>query len=162
MVYSPDARGLAAAREAIARYYRELGPTVAPDNLFLTAHTSEAYTMLFKLLADPGDEILVPSPGYPLLAYLAGFESLQAISYPLRYDEASGWFLDLEILQALITPRTRAVVAVNPNNPTGSYLSPAELSAWMIFAAGMAWPSLWMRSFQTFISLKPGRRWLQP
>lgn len=128
MIYDPDPCGLKTARRAIARYYREAGETVDSEAVFLTASTSEAYSMLFKLLADPGDEILVPRPGYPLLPYLADFENLKAISYPLRYDEQRGWTIDLEVLPALVTPRTRAIVVVSPNNPTGSYVKPHELA----------------------------------
>ena len=129
LTYAPDPRGLATAREAIAGYYAEIGRSIDPQDLFLTANTSEAYAMLFKLLADPGDEILIPCPGYPLLSYLAGFENLHAMAYPLRYRDPIGWVLDTNVLSALITDKTRAIVAVNPNNPTGSYLSAEELSA---------------------------------
>jgi hypothetical protein len=127
MVYEPDPRGLAAARRAIADYYRGQGCIIDAERLFLTASTSEAYGLLFKLLADPGDEVLIPTPGYPLLAYLARFEGLTPVAYPLRYDEAAGWTIDLEVLQALVTPRTRAMVVVSPNNPTGSYVKATEL-----------------------------------
>ena len=129
MTYAPDPRGLSAARSAIADDYHRNGTAADPRTFFLTASTSEAYSMLFKLLANPGDEILIPRPGYPLLAYLAGFDNLRASAYPLRCDDAGGWRLDLEILEALITPRTRAVVVVNPNNPTGSYIGAQELNA---------------------------------
>jgi alanine-synthesizing transaminase len=127
--YDPDPRGLKAARRAIGDYYRQAGQNVAPESLFLTAGTSEAYAMLFKLLADPGDEILIPRPGYPLLAHLAGFENLGGVFYPQTYSDEHGWRIDLEVLSALVTPRTRAIVAVNPNNPTGAYLKRAELHA---------------------------------
>src|SRR6185369_11737728 len=90
----------------------------------LTASTSEAYSYLFKLLADPGDEILVPRPSYPLFDYLAAMESVCVRQYPLRYDGV--WHIDFEALADAITPRTRAIVVVNPNNPTGSYLKRAE------------------------------------
>jgi alanine-synthesizing transaminase len=129
MVYQPDPRGLMAARQSIAGYYSEQGADIAPDALFLTASTSDAYGMLFKLLGDPGDEVLVPRPGYPLLSYLTAFEGLGAVAYPLRYDAILGWRIDLDLLQALITPKTRAVVIVSPNNPTGAYASPEELEA---------------------------------
>ncbi len=128
LTYAPDPRGLDAARSAIAGYYRDVGETIDRDSVFLTASTSEGYTFLFKLLADPGDEILVPAPGYPLLAYLAEFENLTAVSYPLRCDDAGSWHIDLDVLQALITPKTRAIVVVSPNNPTGSYVKPHELT----------------------------------
>jgi len=129
LVYAPDARGLASARQAVAGYYLSLGPRIDTERLFLTASTSEAYGLLFKLLGDPGDEVLIPRPGYPLLSYLARFEGLRPVSYPLRYDDAEGWRLDLEVLSALITSKTRAVIVVNPNNPTGSYIKADELAA---------------------------------
>ncbi len=125
--YAPDPHGPEEARGALARYYRLQGQTLDPRSLFLTAGTSEAYAMLFKLLADPGDEVLIPRPGYPLLEYLAAFEGLQGVFYPLGYHAEQGWRIDLEVLSALVTPRTRAVVAVNPNNPTGSFLKRDEL-----------------------------------
>ncbi len=129
MVYDPAPRGLPAAREAVSRYYQELGNAIDPDDILLTTGTSEAYGLLFKLLADPGDEILIPRPGYPLLSHLAGFDGLVCHSYPLRYHEGRGWRIDLDLLEALITARTRAVVVVNPNNPTGNYIKEAELAA---------------------------------
>ncbi|MFH2220237.1 MAG: pyridoxal phosphate-dependent aminotransferase [Pseudomonadota bacterium] len=128
MVYEPDPRGLMQAREAVAEYYRDGGELVELDSIFLTASTSEAYSILFKLLGNPGDEILVPRPGYPLLSYLACFEGLHAFSYPLRYDDRKGWSIDMDILQSLINPNTRAIVLVNPNNPTGSYVNRKELA----------------------------------
>lgn len=129
MKYAPDPRGLLTARRAIAGYYRERGAPIDTDALFLTASTSEAYSILFKLLGNPGDEVLIPRPGYPLLAYLAGFDSLRACTYPLRYDTADGWSVDLDVLQALITPQTRVIVMVDPNNPTGSYVKQTEWKA---------------------------------
>jgi alanine-synthesizing transaminase len=127
LLYEPDPRGLAAARAKVGDYYRRRGQDLDPEAIFLTASTSEAYGSLFKLLGNPGDEILIPSPGYPLLCYLAGFEGLTTVSYPLRYDPVSGWYFDLDVLEALITPKTRAVVVVSPNNPTGSYIKRPEL-----------------------------------
>ncbi len=129
LVYEPSPRGRPEALGAIAEYYHGLGCPLDAAQLFLTASTSEAYGHLFKLLGDPGDEVLIPTPGYPLLAYLARFEGLRAVSYPTRYSEEKGWSLDLEVIEALVTPRTRAVLAVSPNNPTGAYLKPAELGA---------------------------------
>jgi alanine-synthesizing transaminase len=129
MIYEPDPRGLIKARRAIAQYYHGRGEAIDVDAVFLTASTSEAYAMIFKLLGNPGDEVLVPRPGYPLISYLARFESLQPFSYPLRYDDAKGWSIDLDVLQALITSRCRAIIAVNPNNPTGNYLKQQELAA---------------------------------
>lgn len=110
--YEPEATGLPAARQA-----------AQAD--FMTASTSESYSWLFKLLCDPGDEILVPRPSYPLFEFLAGLEGVRVKQYPLRYAE--GWFVDFPALRAEITPRTKAILVVHPNNPTGSYLRPAEL-----------------------------------
>jgi alanine-synthesizing transaminase len=129
MVYEPDPRGLVQAREAIAKYYRDRGERVNLDAIFLTASTSEAYSVLFKLLGNPGDEILIPRPGYPLFSYLVCFEGLHAFSYPIRYDDHKGWSIDMDALQALINPKTKAIILVNPNNPTGSYVSRQELAA---------------------------------
>jgi len=119
--YEPTPNGLIQAREAVAQYYMERGRTVAASNVLLTASTSEAYSYLFKLLTDPGDEVLVPRPSYPLFEYLAAMESVNVKQYPLRYDGA--WHIDFEALERALTKCTRAIVVVNPNNPTGSFLS---------------------------------------
>jgi aspartate/methionine/tyrosine aminotransferase len=124
LLYNPDPRGLLAAREAVAEYYAQRGVDVPASRILLTASTSEAYSYLFKLLADPGDEILVPRPSYPLFDYLAAMESVCVRQYPLRYDGT--WHIDVDALASAITARTRAIVVVNPNNPTGSYLKRAE------------------------------------
>lgn len=118
--YDPDPRGLLFARQCVAKHVQ-----CNVDQIVLTASTSEAYAWLFKLLCDPGDEVLVPRPSYPLLDYLAALDSVVVKQYPLRYHE--GWWLDFEDLERAITPRTRALVLVNPNNPTGSYLKSNEL-----------------------------------
>jgi len=122
--YDPDPRGLLAAREAVSEYYAQRGMEVPASRILLTASTSEAYSYLFKLLADPGDEILVPRPSYPLFDYLAAMESVSVRQYPLRHDGV--WHIDFGALANAITPRTRAIVVVNPNNPTGSYLKRSE------------------------------------
>ena len=123
--YEPAAAGLSSAREAVAAvYYRR---RVDPARLLLTASTSEAYAYLIKLLTDPGDELLVPRPSYPLFEFLATMESVRISPYPLLYD--SGWSIDLDSLAAAVTDRTRAVVLVNPNNPTGSFVKAPELAA---------------------------------
>jgi len=127
MLYEPDPRGLKAARGAVKDYYRKLNRDIDLESIFLTACTSEAYSILFKLLGNANDEILIPRPGYPLLSFLSIFEDLRPVAYPLKYDAAGGWSTDLELLRALITPCTRAIVAVSPNNPTGSYLKESEL-----------------------------------
>jgi alanine-synthesizing transaminase len=128
LTYDPDPRGLVQARDAIAAYYADQGEHVDTDAIFLTASTSEAYSILFKLMGNPGEEILIPRPGYPLLSYLAYFEGMQTVSYPLRYDDRKGWSMDMDVLQALINPKTKAIVLVSPNNPTGSYVGRQELT----------------------------------
>jgi len=124
LIYEPEPAGLPAAREAVARYYAERGESVDPGRVLLTSSTSEAYAWLFKLLADPGDEVLVPRPSYPLFDYLAALESVRVVPYPLVYHGV--WTIDLDALRDAITPRTRAIVVVNPNNPTGSFLKRDE------------------------------------
>jgi alanine-synthesizing transaminase len=124
--YEPSPRGLASAREAVSRYYAERGADVPASRILLTASTSEAYAYLFKLLADPGDEILTPRPSYPLFEFLASLESVTVRQYPLRYDGC--WEIDFGALEAGISSRTRAIVVVNPNNPTGSFLKQQEFA----------------------------------
>lgn len=118
--YDPEPRGLLSARQAVANYYQE----VPASRILLTASTSEAYAYLFKLLCDPGDEIVSPRPSYPLFEFLAGLECVRVVQYPLRYDGV--WHIDFDALSRAITPRTRAIVIVNPNNPTGSFLKRDE------------------------------------
>jgi len=124
--YEPHAQGLLSARTAVAGYYGEVGAAVDPESIFLTTGTSEAYAQVFKLLADPDDEILVPTPGYPLLDVLTGLEAVRLVPYPLRYG-TTGWTIDSERLRAGISTRSRAIVVVSPNNPTGSFLKRGEL-----------------------------------
>jgi len=125
--YAPDARGLASAREAVSADYAARGITVEPERLILTASSSESYSLLFKLLANPGDEVLVPTPSYPLFGYLADLDSVSVRAYPLNFDHE--WHLSVDSLRPLITERTRAVVVVHPNNPTGSFLKRQEAAA---------------------------------
>jgi aspartate/methionine/tyrosine aminotransferase len=120
--YQPNPAGIPAARSAISEYY---AGRVPPERILVTASTSEAYGFVFKLLADPGDEVLVPRPSYPLFEFLAALESVRVILYPLVYH--GGWSIDFDALTRSITPRTRAIVLVNPNNPTGSFVKQAEL-----------------------------------
>ena len=127
--YEPSPQGLLSAREAVAGYYTGRGQVVEPERIFLTASTSEAYSYLFKLLADPGEEVLVPRPSYPLFEYLAEMESVRTAHYPLVYNSVwdGGWALDLDAVARAISNRTRAVIVVNPNNPTGSFVKRQEL-----------------------------------
>jgi aspartate/methionine/tyrosine aminotransferase len=125
--YDPDARGAPAAREAIARYYGERGLSVAADAIVLVSGTSEAYAHLFRVLCDPGDEVLAPAPGYPLLEPLAALEGVRLGRYRLSYD--GRWHLDLDSLERGIGPRTRAVIVIEPNHPTGSWLDPDDRAA---------------------------------
>ncbi len=111
----------------MAADFARRGFPIGPDRVLLSASTSEAYAFLFKLLCDPGDEVLVPRPGYPLFEFLAALESLVVRAYPLAHD--GEWHLDVSALRAAVSPRTRAVVVVNPNNPTGAYLKEDELLA---------------------------------
>jgi aspartate/methionine/tyrosine aminotransferase len=119
--YRPDPRGDLAARRAVADYLLARGCPTSEERILLTASTSEAYALLLKLLCDPGDEVLVPAPSYPLLDLVAGLESVGLRRYPLRYD--GSWHLDVWALEAAIGPRTRALVVVSPHNPTGAVLA---------------------------------------
>jgi aspartate/methionine/tyrosine aminotransferase len=125
LAYEPAPAGMRAAREAVSAWYAARGHTVPVERILLTASTSEAYAYLFKLLTDPGDEILVPRPSYPLFQFLADMESVRVGQYSLRYH--GGWNIDLHSVERALTPRTRAIVLVNPNNPTGSYVKRSEL-----------------------------------
>ncbi len=120
--YRPDPRGLWAARTALADRFGGDG-----DDYFLSASTSEAYAWLFKLLCDPGDAVLVPRPGYPLFDQLAGLESVVAEPYQLEYEHPGGWRIDVDGLrEAAARCDAKAVIVINPNNPTGSYVSGSE------------------------------------
>jgi aspartate/methionine/tyrosine aminotransferase len=125
--YEPDPQGLLEARLAIAALMRARDIALSPDRILLASGTSEAYGYLFKLLCDPGDEVLVPEPSYPLFADLCRLEHVHARSYPLQYD--GQWHIALGELRGAITERTRAILLVSPNNPTGSYLKRDELGA---------------------------------
>jgi len=124
LTYDPDPRGLASAREAVARYYAGHSATVGTGDLVLTTSTSESYSYLFRLLCDPGDEVLVAQPSYPLFDFLADLDDVRLKPYPLFHDH--GWWIDQAELERAIGPRTRAVLLVHPNNPTGHWTAPAE------------------------------------
>lgn len=135
--YHPDPKGLPEARLAVAGYYASRGRRVDPDHLILTASTSEAYAFLFKLLCNPGDEILIPSPTYPLFDALAELENVNLVRYPLRREIGGQgrWRADFGFLRSLISTRCKALILVHPNNPTGHLTDGDEMRAYLDFAA---------------------------
>jgi alanine-synthesizing transaminase len=124
--YEPNARGMESARRAVAEYYAERGAKVRVEDILLTTSTSEAYSYIFRTLCDPGGEILIPSPSYPLFDFLADIQDVKLVRYPLLYDH--GWLIDFHALEQAITPRTCGVIVVHPNNPTGHFIKPAEMA----------------------------------
>jgi alanine-synthesizing transaminase len=147
--YDPQAKGLLSAREAVARYYgercsrgeRDVASNVSadrggspagqlevdPERILLTTSTSEGYSYVFRLLCNAGDELLVPKPSYPLFEFLADLQDVKLVPYPLIYDH--GWQMDFHSMEKAVSARTRGVVVVHPNNPTGSYVHAGELGA---------------------------------
>jgi aspartate/methionine/tyrosine aminotransferase len=124
LTYAPSPFGLAEARRAVAQQYARRGAAVSPDRIVLTSSTSEAYSFAFKLLADPGDEVLVPQPSYPLFEHLASLDGVVARPYEL--DTLRGWRIDFDSVERALTARTRAILLVSPNNPTGSFVTADE------------------------------------
>lgn len=126
MDYDPQPKGIASARQAVAAYYREQHSEfdVNPEAVILTTSTSEGYSYIFRLLCNPDDEVLVPKPSYPLFEFLADLQDVTLRPYALLYDH--GWHIDFPSLALAVSPRTRAIVVVHPNNPTGSYTSASE------------------------------------
>ncbi|MGD0589609.1 MAG: pyridoxal phosphate-dependent aminotransferase [Bacteroidota bacterium] len=124
VLYQPEPRGLLSARKAIAEYYAMHGIAITPEQIILTSSTSEAYSFLFKLLCDVGDEVVIPQPSYPLFEYLCQLNDITLRQYRLAYD--GEWHIDFASLRAQFSDRTRAIVLVHPNNPTGSYLKQNE------------------------------------
>src|SRR6266571_2088420 len=126
--YDPQPKGLRCSRETVAEYYKcgagAPAREIDPENIVLTTSTSEGYSYVFRLLCNPEDEILVPKPSYPLFDLLADLQDVKLVPYPLLYDH--GWQIDFHSLEKAIGPATRGIVLVNPNNPTGSYVSAAE------------------------------------
>ena len=123
--YEPAPRGLVSARQAVREYYAERGAAIDIDDIFLTTSTSEAYSFVFQLLCNPGDEILIPAPSYPLFDFLADIQDVKLARYPLVYDH--GWQIDFHAVEQAITPRARALIVVHPNNPTGHFTKRAEM-----------------------------------
>jgi alanine-synthesizing transaminase len=124
--YHPDPRGLQSAREAVREYYAARNEDIAIEEIILTTSTSEAYSFVFRLLSNPGDELLIPAPSYPLFEFLADIQDVKLVRYPLFYDH--GWHMDFHALEQAITERTRGVIVVHPNNPTGHFTKPEELT----------------------------------
>ena len=124
--YDPQAKGLAEARKAVAQYYREEHGVCELDaeRIVLATSTSEGYSFVFRLLCNAGDELLVPKPSYPLFEFLADLQDVRLAPYPLIYDH--GWQMDFPSLEKAVTARTRGVLVVHPNNPTGSYVRASE------------------------------------
>ena len=135
MDHDPQPRGLLVARQAVAEYYRDEheGYDLDPESLILATSTSEAYSHLFRLLCNPADEILVAKPSYPLFEFLADLADVKLVPYPLLYDH--GWQIDFHSLYEAVTPRSRAVAVVHPNNPTGSYVKQEEITNLNCFCA---------------------------
>src|SRR5258708_24432012 len=126
LAYEPNPKGLESARRAVAGYHADREETVSSEDIFLTTSTSEAYSYVFRMLCDPGDELLIPSPSYPLLDFLADIQDVSLVRYPLLYDR--GWQIDFHALEQSITPRTRGVIVVHPNNPTGNFVNSGQMT----------------------------------
>jgi len=126
--YDPQPKGLRCSRETVAEYYKcgagAPAREIDPENIVLTTSTSEGYSYAFRLLCNPEDEVLVPKPSYPLFDFLGDLQDVKLVPYPLIYDH--GWQIDFPTLEQVLTAKTRAIVLVHPNNPTGSYVSPEE------------------------------------
>jgi len=123
--YAPDAQGMLETRQAISEYYKTKNINVRPEQIFLTSSTSEAYSYLFRLLANPEDRILFPHPSYPLFQFLGDLNDVALDFYALQYLDQ--WVIDFGSLKDLITSHTKSIVLVNPNNPTGSFFRMYEL-----------------------------------
>jgi alanine-synthesizing transaminase len=123
--YDPDPKGLLSARRAVAGYYSARKIMVPAEDMILTTSTSEAYSFAFRVLCNPGDELLIPEPSYPLFSFLADIQDVKLVGYPLLYDH--GWQIDFHALRQAITGRTRGIIVVNPNNPTGHFCKSGDV-----------------------------------
>ncbi|MFY9529180.1 MAG: pyridoxal phosphate-dependent aminotransferase [Candidatus Acidiferrales bacterium] len=124
--YKPDPKGLEIARRAVAAYYAARRSEVPIEDILLATSTSEAYSFVFRTLCNPGDELLIPTPSYPLFDFLADIQDVKLVHYPLIYDH--GWQIDFHALEQAITSRARGVIVVHPNNPTGHFCKPQDLA----------------------------------
>ena len=138
LTYNPQPLGLWSARAAVAADFRRRGIVISADRVALTASTSEAYGLLFKLFCDAGDAILVPRPSYPLFEHLTRLESVTAVPYDLEYH--GSWRIDLDSVRRAASPRVKALLIVSPNNPTGSFLHRDDLAALSELSAANGWP----------------------
>jgi len=138
LVYEPQPLGLWPARAAVAADFRRRGIVISADRVAITASTSEAYALLFKLFCDAGDAVLVPRPSYPLFEHLARLEAVTAIPYDLEYHGA--WRIDLDSVRRAASPRVKALLVVSPNNPTGSFVHRDDLAALSELAGAHDWP----------------------
>lgn len=150
LAYNPDPKGIRRAREAIAVEYAARGAAIDPERIVLTASSSEAYGLLFKLLCDPGDAVLVPTPSYPLFDHLAALEGVRSVPYAL--DPAHGWQPRPPIEADL--QGVRAAIVVHPNNPTGSWVEPAAAETLAVGGDGAAIPLIVDEVFLDF-ALEP-------
>ena len=150
--YEPEPQGLLSAREAVAAHLTTRGARVSSEHLFLSASTSESYGWLFKLLCEPGDNVLVPAPSYPLFEYLTRLEGVE--TRPYRLPRAHGFGLDVEAVAAAKNERTRAVLVVNPATPPGTTCTRASWRRWARCASGRGWRSSRTRCSPT----SPGTR----
>jgi alanine-synthesizing transaminase len=153
--YHPDPLGLPSAREAVAGYYRDHHQQIPIEHVILTASTSESYSFLFRLLCDPGDELLIPTPSYPLFDFLAILDHVHLKPYPLLYDH--GWQIDFHALEDAITNRTRAILLVHPNNPTGHFTTAQERQALYLLASKYGLALIVDEVFLDYPIIHPGR-----
>ncbi len=130
--YEPNSKGLASTRKSISGFYNTSGIDISEDNILITASTSESYGLIFNNFTEPGDNVLLPSPGYPLFEYLAGYSHIEAKYYSL--DFSNGWDIDFDSLEKAVNPKTKIIVLISPNNPTGTTLSIETLKKITAFA----------------------------
>ncbi len=147
--YTPEPQGDLEARKALSNYYARRDFSIPPEQILITSGTSESYFHLFKMLAKPGEEILFPKPGYPLFEHIAGLAEIKLSYYSL--DENKNWQIDLQGLKAKITPKTKAIVIISPNNPTGGLLSVENLNALIQIAKKNNLPIISDEVFSEFI-----------
>jgi alanine-synthesizing transaminase len=156
--YEPQSKGLLAARESVAGYYASRDDRVNANDILLTTSTSEAYSFAFRVLCNPGDEILIPTPSYPLFDLLADIQDVRLVRYSLIYDH--GWQIDFHALEAALTTRTRAIIVVHPNNPTGHFTKPEERSRLNQLCAARQIAVIADEVFLDFsLSVKPQTSW---